>query len=131
MRNTMICFRDILNAIPYFAALGNEVVVRIDDEKCSNRFIELKSRHAFPPRRQPAACESENTALLHGRETGTSRARRSLIPVQLSALNVARISSTKVFGAAAAAQTSLIVTSTLPRIALEYVQICSAASTSS
>jgi hypothetical protein len=57
--------------------------------------------------------------------------RRSLIPVQLSALNVAGISSTKVFGSAAAAQTSLIVTSTLPRIALEYVQICSAASTTS
>jgi len=35
------------------------------------------------------------------------------------------------FGAAAAAQTSLIVTSTLPRIALEYVQIFSAASTTS
>ena len=47
----------------------------------------------------------------------------------LSALNVAQISSTKVIGANAAAQTSLIATSTLPRIALEYVQICSAAST--
>ncbi len=69
---------------------------------------------------------------------------RSPIPVQLSALHVARIpafvgarhavlvrSSTKVFGAVDAAQTSLIVTSTLPRIALEYVQICSAASNTS
>jgi hypothetical protein len=37
----------------------------------------------------------------------------------------------KVLGAAAAAQTSLIVTSTFPRIALEYVQIFSAASTTS
>jgi hypothetical protein len=99
MRNTMICFCDILTAIPYFAALGNEVVVRIDDEKCSNLFVERKSRHAFPPKRQPAACESENTELFQGGETGTSRACRSLIPVQLSALNVARICSTKVSAA--------------------------------
>ena len=58
-------------------------------------------------------------------------ARRSSIPVSLSAWNIARISPTHVFDAPAAAQTSLIVTSTFPRIALEYVQICSAASTTS
>jgi hypothetical protein len=29
------------DAIPYFASLGNEVVVGIDEEKCSDLFVEL------------------------------------------------------------------------------------------
>ena len=34
VRNTTICFGNSFQAIPYFAALGNEVVIRIDDQKC-------------------------------------------------------------------------------------------------
>jgi hypothetical protein len=41
MRNTIICFCNRLQAIPYFASLGNEIVVRIDEEKCSDLFIIL------------------------------------------------------------------------------------------
>src|SRR5262249_17974225 len=31
--NAVICLGDSLDAIPYFASLGNEIVVRIDDKK--------------------------------------------------------------------------------------------------
>ena len=39
MRNTFVRFGNTLQAIPYFAALGNEIVVRIDHEKCSELFV--------------------------------------------------------------------------------------------
>jgi hypothetical protein len=32
MRNTLVGFSNTLQAIPYFASFGNEIVVRIDDE---------------------------------------------------------------------------------------------------
>src|SRR4029453_12804958 len=35
MRNAVICFCNSPNAVPYLASLGNEVVVRIDHQKCS------------------------------------------------------------------------------------------------
>jgi hypothetical protein len=40
--NTIICFCDCLQTIPEFASLGNEVVVRIDDEKRSDLFVKLQ-----------------------------------------------------------------------------------------
>jgi hypothetical protein len=45
MRNTIICFCNRLQAFPYFASLGNEVVVRIDDEKRSDFIVELQICH--------------------------------------------------------------------------------------
>jgi hypothetical protein len=39
MRNTIICFCNSLQAIPYFTSLGNEIVVRIDDEKRGDLFV--------------------------------------------------------------------------------------------
>ena len=45
MRNTIIGFCNRLQAIPYFASLGNEIVVRIDDEKCSDLFVKLQICH--------------------------------------------------------------------------------------
>src|SRR5713101_3772988 len=52
VRNTIICFCNSLQVIPYFASLGNEVVVRIDHEKRSDLFVKLQvchvlSSHAF------------------------------------------------------------------------------------
>ena len=51
MRNTIICFCNSLQAIPYFASLGNEIVIRIDHEKCSDLFVKLQM--FFPPMRSP------------------------------------------------------------------------------
>jgi hypothetical protein len=45
MRNTIICFCNSLQAMPYFASLGNEIVVWIDDEKCSDLFLKLQICH--------------------------------------------------------------------------------------
>src|SRR6516164_8935826 len=42
IRNAIICLCNISDAIPYFASLGNEVVVGIDDQKCSDLFVELQ-----------------------------------------------------------------------------------------
>jgi len=39
MRSTIIRFCDNLQAIPYFAALGNEIVIGIDDEKRGELFF--------------------------------------------------------------------------------------------
>jgi len=39
MRNTIICFCNSLQAIPYFASLGNEIVVWIDYKKCSDLLL--------------------------------------------------------------------------------------------
>ena len=47
MRNTIIGFCNSLQAIPYFASLGNEIVVRIDDEKCSDLFVILQICHVL------------------------------------------------------------------------------------
>src|SRR5262245_25829039 len=39
MRNAIIRFCNSSNAVPYLASLGNEVVIRIDHEKCSDRLF--------------------------------------------------------------------------------------------
>jgi len=47
MRNTLIRFSNTLQAIPYFAACGNEIVVRIDDEKRSAVFVKFQICHVL------------------------------------------------------------------------------------
>jgi hypothetical protein len=47
MRNTIICLSDGPQAVPCFASLRNEIVVRIDDEKCSDLFVELQIFHVL------------------------------------------------------------------------------------
>ena len=47
MRNTLICFCNSLQAIPYLASLGNEVVIRIDHQKCSDLFVILQLCHVL------------------------------------------------------------------------------------
>jgi hypothetical protein len=47
MRNTIFCFCNNLQAILYFASLGNEIVVRIDDEKCSDLFVKIQIFHVL------------------------------------------------------------------------------------
>jgi hypothetical protein len=42
MRNTVISLCNSLQAIPYFASLGNEIVVRIDDETCRDLLVKLQ-----------------------------------------------------------------------------------------
>ena len=49
MRNTIICVRNSLQAIPYFASLGNEVVVRIDHQKCSDLVVTFDVPCLFLP----------------------------------------------------------------------------------
>jgi hypothetical protein len=39
MRNTIIGFCNSLQAIPKFASLENEIVIRIDHKKCSDLFV--------------------------------------------------------------------------------------------
>jgi len=47
MRNAIVCLCNSLQAIPYFASPGNEIVVRIDDQKCSDLFVELQICHVL------------------------------------------------------------------------------------
>src|SRR5215470_3228163 len=47
IRHTSICFCHPPQAIPYFASLGNEIVVRIDDEERSDLFVKLQICHVF------------------------------------------------------------------------------------
>jgi hypothetical protein len=49
IRNTIVCLGDSLNAIPQLTALGDEVVVRIGDGKCSRLFVELRVRYGPSP----------------------------------------------------------------------------------
>ena len=49
MRNTLIRFCDGLHAVPYFATFGNEIVIGIDDEKCSDLFVKFRFAMFFPP----------------------------------------------------------------------------------
>jgi hypothetical protein len=42
MRNALVGFSNTLQAIPYFAALGNKIVVRIHHEKCGDLLIKLQ-----------------------------------------------------------------------------------------
>jgi hypothetical protein len=49
MRNAAICFCDSPNAIPYLASLGNEVVIRIDHQKCGHLLVICVPRHVKHP----------------------------------------------------------------------------------
>src|SRR5262249_6461640 len=46
MRNTAIRFCNSLQAMPYFAALGNEVVIRIDHQERGDIFVICHFSHA-------------------------------------------------------------------------------------
>ena len=39
MSNTLVRFCNTLQTIPYFATLGNEVVIWVDHNKCSELFV--------------------------------------------------------------------------------------------
>ena len=39
MRNALIAFGNALHAIPYFAALGDEIVIRIDHDKSGDLLL--------------------------------------------------------------------------------------------
>jgi hypothetical protein len=41
MRYAIICSRNALYAVPYLTALGNEIVVWIDDQQCSDLYRTL------------------------------------------------------------------------------------------
>jgi hypothetical protein len=47
MRNTLVALGDALYAIPYFAALGNEVVIGIDYDKSGDLFLIGELWHLF------------------------------------------------------------------------------------
>src|SRR5258708_39583933 len=54
VRDASIRFSDVLQTIPYFAALGNEIVERIDHQKCSDLFLVCCVLHVsllLPPQR--------------------------------------------------------------------------------
>ena len=54
MRNAAIRFCNSPNAVPYLASLGNEVVIRIDHQKCSDLLVICVSRHGVHVR--PSRC---------------------------------------------------------------------------
>src|SRR5579872_2022258 len=43
--NTLVRFGDALQTVPHLTALGDEVVVGIDDDKCGDLFVECLVRH--------------------------------------------------------------------------------------
>jgi hypothetical protein len=45
IRNAVVRFGNALDTIPYLATLGNEVVIRIDHQKCSDLLVIRVSRH--------------------------------------------------------------------------------------
>ena len=49
MRNATVAFSDALDAIPYFAGLGNEIVVWVDDQNSSNLVFVCQLCHFFSP----------------------------------------------------------------------------------
>jgi hypothetical protein len=49
MRNTVVGFSNTLQAIPYFASLGNEVVIGVDHNKCSEHLVILRFSIFFRP----------------------------------------------------------------------------------
>ncbi len=57
MRNTLVPFGDGLYAIPDLAALGNEVVIRIDQDKSGDLFLISQLRHV-PSRQSRPRCKA-------------------------------------------------------------------------
>jgi hypothetical protein len=47
MRNTVVGFSDTLQTIPYFAALGNEIVIWIDHQKRSDLLLICHVAHTL------------------------------------------------------------------------------------
>src|SRR5690349_13693953 len=47
MRNTLIRLCNGLEAIPYLAAIGNEIVVRVDHKQCGHCLVVCHCRHSF------------------------------------------------------------------------------------
>ena len=65
MWNTTIRFCNSLQAIPYFASLGNEIVIRIDDEKCGDLFVILQICHllsSYAFSKIPSCADAVNVA---------------------------------------------------------------------
>ena len=54
MRNTTIYFCHILDATPYLASFGNEVVIGIDDQKCSGVLLLLIGHVCHALARRPS-----------------------------------------------------------------------------
>src|SRR5215470_2857783 len=64
MRNTFIGFGNCFYAIPDLASLGNEIVVWIDQDQCSDLFLVSHSRHpvsSFWNRKRPRLPASKRT----------------------------------------------------------------------
>jgi hypothetical protein len=53
MRNTLVPFGNALYSIPYFAALGNEVVIRIDHDKPGDLLLIGELWHVSSGQSQP------------------------------------------------------------------------------
>jgi len=43
--NTLVHFGDVLQTVPHLTALGDEVVVGIGEDKCSDLFVECQAPH--------------------------------------------------------------------------------------
>jgi hypothetical protein len=53
MRNTLVRFGDALYAIPDLAPLGNEIVIRIDQDKSGDLFLVSQLRHVLSGQSRP------------------------------------------------------------------------------
>src|SRR5215471_9207577 len=73
MRNAIISLCDALDAIPYFSALGNEIVVGIDHQKPGNLLFKRQIGHNPPPMPSWKQPFSQGVAL------DTLREQRSLL----------------------------------------------------
>src|SRR5215470_9169740 len=49
MRDATIRFCNSPDSVPYLPALGNEIVVGVDDEKGRDVFVKIYISHALPP----------------------------------------------------------------------------------
>src|SRR5215467_8884691 len=66
MGNTIICFCSSLQAIPYFASLGNEIVVWIDHKKCSDLLVICHLCHASFQRSYARGIRSPSDQMVSG-----------------------------------------------------------------
>src|SRR5262249_26356617 len=80
VRNTIVGFCNSPNAGPYFATVGDEVVIRIDNEKCSELLAVCHFRHGLSPNRGrntslPCSLDEGDARRLRRRDTWRQRAR--------------------------------------------------------
>ncbi len=66
MRNTTVLFCNRLQAIPYLASLGNEIVVRIDHQKCGELFVIRHFCHVFSSYSPACDADARATMWAHG-----------------------------------------------------------------